>query len=37
LGETRRGLGGRKAFLYVVNGGKTRNPAAAMALIERVR
>jgi uncharacterized protein YecE (DUF72 family) len=28
---------GREVFLYVISGGKARNPAAAMALIERVR
>lgn len=27
----------RDVFLYVISGGKVRNPAAAMALIERVR
>jgi len=29
--------GGRDVFLYVISGHKVRNPAAAMALIERVR
>ena len=29
--------GGREVFLYVISGHKTRNPAAAMALIERLR
>jgi uncharacterized protein YecE (DUF72 family) len=29
--------GGREVFLYVISGAKERNPAAAMALIERVR
>ena len=29
--------GGREVFLYVISGFKTRNPAAAMALIERMR
>ena len=28
---------GREVFLYVISGAKERNPAAAMALIERVR
>ena len=28
---------GREVFLYVISGFKERNPAAAMALIERVR
>jgi uncharacterized protein YecE (DUF72 family) len=28
---------GREVFLYVISGGKTRNPAAAMALIDRLR
>ena len=28
---------GREVFLYVISGSKGRNPAAAMALIERVR
>ena len=28
---------GREVFLYVISGSKERNPAAAMALIERVR
>ena len=28
--------GGRDVFLYVISGAKERNPAAAMALIERV-
>jgi uncharacterized protein YecE (DUF72 family) len=28
---------GREVFLYVISGGKARNPAAAMALIERLR
>ena len=28
--------GGREVFLYVISGAKERNPAAAMALIERV-
>jgi uncharacterized protein YecE (DUF72 family) len=28
---------GRDVFLYVISGHKARNPAAAMALIERVR
>jgi putative intracellular protease/amidase len=28
---------GREVFLYVISGGKGRNPAAAMALIERLR
>jgi len=28
---------GREVFLYVISGAKTRNPAAAMALIERLR
>jgi uncharacterized protein YecE (DUF72 family) len=28
--------GGREVFLYVISGFKTRNPAAAMALIERL-
>jgi hypothetical protein len=27
---------GRDVFLYVISGHKQRNPAAAMALIERV-
>lgn len=27
---------GREVFLYVISGHKQRNPAAAMALIERV-
>ena len=27
---------GREVFLYVISGAKERNPAAAMALIERV-
>ena len=27
---------GREVFLYVISGHKERNPAAAMALIERV-
>ncbi|HEX9170543.1 MAG TPA: DUF72 domain-containing protein [Roseiarcus sp.] len=29
-------MGGREVFLYVISGAKERNPAAAMALIERV-
>jgi uncharacterized protein YecE (DUF72 family) len=29
--------GGREVFLYVISGFKTRNPAAAMALVERMR
>ena len=29
-------IGGREVFLYVISGAKQRNPAAAMALIERV-
>jgi uncharacterized protein YecE (DUF72 family) len=29
--------GGRDVFLYVISGFKTRNPAAAMAMIERLR
>ncbi|MGH6938743.1 DUF72 domain-containing protein [Hypericibacter sp.] len=29
--------GSREVFLYVISGGKVRNPAAAMALIERVK
>ena len=29
--------GPREVFLYVISGGKVRNPAAAMALIERVK
>ncbi len=29
-------VGARDVFLYVISGGKPRNPAAAMALIERV-
>jgi uncharacterized protein YecE (DUF72 family) len=28
--------GGRDVFLYVISGFKERNPAAAMALIERI-
>ena len=28
---------GREVFLYVISGHKARNPAAAMALIKRVR
>ena len=28
---------GREVFLYVISGCKERNPAAAMALIDRVR
>ena len=31
------GTGGVEVFLYVISGHKERNPAAAMALIERVR
>ena len=30
------GAEGREVFLYVISGHKERNPAAAMALIERV-
>jgi hypothetical protein len=28
---------GREVFLYVISGFKTRNPAAAMALIEQLK
>ncbi len=31
-----KGDGGREVFLYVISGHKVRNPAAAMALIERI-
>ena len=30
------GRAGREVFLYVISGHKVRNPAAAMALIERI-
>jgi uncharacterized protein YecE (DUF72 family) len=37
LTEAPAGPDGREVFLYVISGGKARNPAAAMALIERLR
>ena len=37
LTKTPAAPGGREVFLYVISGAKTRNPAAAMALIERMR
>jgi uncharacterized protein YecE (DUF72 family) len=37
LSPAQAGKAGRDVFLYVINGHKVRNPAAAMALIERLR
>jgi hypothetical protein len=37
LGEHLASKHGRDVFLYVISGHKVRNPAAAMALIERVQ
>ena len=34
--EARRMADGRDLYLYVISGTKHRNPAAAMALIERL-
>jgi uncharacterized protein YecE (DUF72 family) len=36
VGAHKMAKGGRDVFLYVISGAKERNPAAAMALIERV-
>jgi uncharacterized protein YecE (DUF72 family) len=36
VGPHKPAKGGRDVFLYVISGAKERNPAAAMALIERV-
>ncbi len=36
VGEAMASGSGRDVFLYVISGAKARNPAAAMALIERL-
>jgi uncharacterized protein YecE (DUF72 family) len=37
VGSTSAGRGARDVFLYVISGFKARNPAAAMAMIERLK
>ena len=37
VGDHQKEKTGRDVFLYVISGFKERNPAAAMALTERIR